>query len=68
MAGECGRFPRIVTVVDEGVHRVDDPVDGLHERPAGDGHPDARPVHGFAMRAVVPTGAPRIDAPGWMAP
>jgi DNA-binding MarR family transcriptional regulator len=32
-------------------------IDALHERLAERGHPDARPVHGFALQAIGPDGA-----------
>ncbi|MFC4561986.1 MarR family winged helix-turn-helix transcriptional regulator [Nocardiopsis mangrovi] len=32
-------------------------VDRLHDEPARQGHPDLRPVHGFAMQAIGPDGA-----------
>ncbi len=32
-------------------------IDGLHERLAERGHPDARPIHGFALQAIGPDGA-----------
>jgi DNA-binding MarR family transcriptional regulator len=32
-------------------------IDGLHEELAGQGHPDARPIHGFALQAIGPDGA-----------
>ncbi len=31
-------------------------IDGLHDRLADEGHPDARPIHGFAMQAIGPHG------------
>lgn len=31
-------------------------IDRLHEELAGQGHPDARPAHGFAMQAIGPAG------------
>jgi DNA-binding MarR family transcriptional regulator len=32
-------------------------IDGLHERLAEQGHPDVRPIHGFALQAIGPDGA-----------
>ncbi|MGO9792346.1 MAG: MarR family winged helix-turn-helix transcriptional regulator [Solirubrobacteraceae bacterium] len=32
-------------------------IDGLHDRLAEQGHPDARPIHGFALQAIGPDGA-----------
>lgn len=32
-------------------------IDGLHEQLAERGHPDARPIHGFALQAIGPDGA-----------
>ena len=32
-------------------------VDELHDRPAAEGHPAARPIHGFALQAIGPQGA-----------
>ncbi len=32
-------------------------VDGLHDRLAARGHPNARPIHGFALQAIGPDGA-----------
>lgn len=32
-------------------------VDGLHDRLAARGHPDARPIHGFALQAISADGA-----------
>jgi DNA-binding MarR family transcriptional regulator len=32
-------------------------VDGLHDQLAERGHPDARPIHGFALQAIGPDGA-----------
>lgn len=32
-------------------------VDRLHDRLAEQGHPDARPIHGFALQAIGPAGA-----------
>ncbi len=32
-------------------------IDELHERLAERGHPDARPIHGFALQAIGPDGA-----------
>ncbi|NEE02364.1 MarR family winged helix-turn-helix transcriptional regulator [Phytoactinopolyspora halotolerans] len=32
-------------------------IDGLHDELARQGHPDVRPVHGFALQAVGPDGA-----------
>ena len=29
-------------------------IDGLHDRLAEQGHPDARPIHGFALQAIGP--------------
>jgi DNA-binding MarR family transcriptional regulator len=32
-------------------------IDQLHAELAGQGHPDARPLHGFALQAIGPNGA-----------
>jgi DNA-binding MarR family transcriptional regulator len=32
-------------------------IDGLHDQLAVRGHPDARPIHGFALQAIGPDGA-----------
>jgi DNA-binding MarR family transcriptional regulator len=36
-------------------------VDALHEELAERGHPDARPIHGFALQALGPGGATTAD-------